>query len=140
MPAVCDRRGLTLVELMVLIGILGLVTAMAIPQFASFTRSNQLATSADRLAADLQLARSLSIASGRVYRVMADLDGYRIVDLSAGTVVRDHAFEGRVTLAHGDTVDVFPWGMAEAASFDLQIPGGAGMRVNLLPTGSVERP
>lgn len=140
MPIVCDRRGLTLVELVVLIGIIGLVTAMAIPQFASFTRSNQLATSADRFAADLQMARSMSIANGRVYQVRADADGYQVVDLTTGLTVRDHQFEGSIELVAGDTVSVFPWGMAEAASFDLQIPGGAGMRVNLLPTGMVERP
>ena len=135
-----DRKGLTLVELIVLIGIIGLVTAMALPQFSSFTRSNQLATSADRLTADLQMARSMSIANGRVYRVMAGSTGYRVVDTTTGLVVREHQFQGTIRLAAGDTVDVFPWGMAQAASFDLQIPGGAAMQVNLLPTGMVERP
>lgn len=135
-----NRKGLTLAELMVLILIIGLVTAMAIPSFSRFVRSNQLATSADRLAADLQMARTMSIASGRVYRVAADRDGYRIVDPGTGLVVREHDFEGTVELAAGDTVDFFPWGMAQAANFDLQVPGGAAMRVNLLPTGMVDRP
>ena len=131
------RHGFTLVEMMVLIGIFGLLVAMALPNMASYVRSNQLATSVDRMAADLNLARTMSISSGRIFRLTATPAGYRIVNTSTGEEIRDRSFEGDVQLAAADSANFFPWGRADATVFDLQ--GSAGTRtVNLLPTGAVE--
>jgi type II secretion system protein H len=129
--------GFTLVELIVLIGIFALLTAMTVPNVARYVRSNQLETTAQRMAADLNLARSMSISTGQVFQVASTVTGYQLIEVATGRVVQTRNFEGDVRLAAGDTVNFFPWGMADAANFDFQ--GVHGNRaVNLLPTGIVE--
>ncbi len=133
-----NNRGFNLVEMMVVIGVFGLLVAIAVPGFARFTRSNQLATSANRLAADLQFARSTAIANGRIIGVAAADDGYTITDLTTGNVIANRTFEGGCTLAADVNVRFFPWGMSDAGSFDVANCSGATRSVTLLPTGIVE--
>jgi type II secretion system protein H len=131
------RQGFSLVETVVLIGIFGLMTALALPAVSNYIRTNQLDTSTDRLAADLHMARTLSVSNGRVYQLAATTTGYRLVDTSTGGVIRNSNFAGAVRLAAGDTVSFFPWGMADAAVFNLQCDQ-RNRSVTLLPTGVVE--
>jgi prepilin-type N-terminal cleavage/methylation domain-containing protein len=131
------RQGFTLVELLVLIGIIGVVMALGIPSFNNFVRNNRLASATDRLAADIQLARSMSISTGQIHRMVATPEGYSVINLASGTTIREREFEGTVTLAAGATVNFFPWGMADAASFDVESCAGT-RNINLLPTGIVE--
>lgn len=133
-----NHRGFSLVEMMVVIGVFGLLVAIGVPGFSRYVRSNQLATSANRLAADLQFARSTAIANGRVIRVAATGDGYTITDVSTGNVIADRTFEGGCTLAADVTVRFFPWGIAEAGNFSVANCSGATRSVTLLPTGVVE--
>jgi type II secretion system protein H len=131
------RAGFTLVEMMVLVGIFGLVVALAIPNVASYVRSNQLDTSVDRMAADLNLARTMSITNGRIFRLTTTEGGYRLVDTISGEVLRNRSFEGDVALDAADSAQFFPWGMAEAKVFNLKSSVG-DRSINLLPTGVVE--
>jgi type II secretion system protein H len=133
-----NNRGFNLVELMVVIGVFGLLVAIGIPGFSRYLRTNQLSTSASRLAADLQLARSTSIASGRVIRVAASGTGYTLTDLSTGNVIANRQFEGGCTLAADVSVRFFPWGVAETGSFNVANCSGAQRTITLLPTGVVE--
>ncbi len=132
-----NRSGFTLVEIMVMVGIFGLLVALSIPSFNNYVQSNRLSTSTDRLAADLKMARSLAIASGRVHRLAATADGYMITDPVAGRVVRDRDFDGGVQLLADATVDFFPWGMADATDLDLENCMG-NRKIVVLPTGMVE--
>ncbi len=131
------RTGFTLVEMMVLVGIFGLVVALAIPNVASYVRSNQLDTSVDRMAADLNLARTMSITNGRIFRLTTTEAGYRLVDTFSGEVLRDRSFDGDVALEAADSAQFFPWGMADAKVFNLSSRVG-DRSINLLPTGVVE--
>ncbi len=128
---------MTLLELMVMIGILGLVSVMAIPAFTRYVRSNQLATNTERLAADIQLARTMAISNGRVYRLNAATTGYTILDPLSGETVRDREFDADVNLVGNASVDFFPWGMADAATLDLNCSVGS-RSITILPTGVVE--
>lgn len=137
MRLAASRTGFTLIELMVLITLFTALLVVAAPPINKYLISNRLDTSADRLAADLQLARSLAIANGQILRFQADADGYSIVDPSNGTVVREREFGGDCSLDFDVTADFFPWGMAEARV--LNMSSSAGTRtINILPTGIVE--
>jgi prepilin-type N-terminal cleavage/methylation domain-containing protein len=131
------RKGFTLVELIVMIGIFGLLVTMAMPSVSRYVRSNRLATSTERMAADIQMVRTMSIANGRIYRLAVTPGGYQIIDPVSGDVIRDRQFDGNVQLGAAATIHFFPWGMADAAVFNLQNGCGARM-INLLPTGIVE--
>lgn len=131
------QRGFSLVEMMVVIGLLGLVAAIAVPSFNGYLRANEVDTIADRMTSDMALARSLSVAQGRVIRLVADTDGYQIVDPTTIAVIRERDFEGAVTLDVAVSVNFYPWGAADAVTMNLS-NGTAARDVLVLPTGMSE--
>lgn len=132
-----NRKGFSLVEIIVMIGIFGLLSAIAIPAVNSYVRSNRLATTTDQMAADMQMVRSMSIANGRIYRLTATNVGYTITDPVSGDIIRDRNFHSSVGLTADATVNFFPWGMADAQI--IVLTGDRGNRtIQVLPTGTVE--
>ena len=132
-----DRAGFSLVEMMIIIVIIGILATVAGPPMYRYLQSNRLQTGTDRMVADLQYARSLSIANGDILRFAATAGGYSLTDPVSGTVYRQRNFEHGMQLGMAQTADFFPWGMADATVFNLSNTTG-GRQVNLLPTGIVE--
>ena len=132
-----SRRGFTLVEMMVIIVIVGLMATVSAPPLFRYVQSNRLQTSVDRMAADLQYARSLSVANSQILRFTATEAGYQLLNPNTGVVIRGHEFEHGLGLDVDQTADFYPWGMADARIFNLSNNSGA-RQINLLPTGLVE--
>jgi prepilin-type N-terminal cleavage/methylation domain-containing protein len=132
-----ERRGFTLVEMMVIIVVVGIMAAIATPPMFRFVQSNRLQTGVDRMAADLQYARSLAVANSEILRFSATPAGYQVINPVTGVVIRDHNFEKGMSLGANQTADFYPWGMADARIFNLSNGSGA-RQLNLLPTGIVE--
>ncbi|MEO8312392.1 MAG: GspH/FimT family pseudopilin [Caldimonas sp.] len=63
------QRGLTLLELAIVVAIAALVAAAAAPSFMALIDARRLDSAATRLAADIQLARSEAIARNRSLRL-----------------------------------------------------------------------
>jgi len=132
-----NTAGFTLVELMVIIGIVGLIAAIGVPSFNGYMRANRVDTTADRIAADMALARSLAVSQGQVFRFAGDEDGYEITVPSSGRVIQERVFDGAVSLTADVTVNFYPWGSADAAT--LTLDNGNEMRlIQVLPTGLAE--
>jgi type II secretory pathway pseudopilin PulG len=131
------NNGFSLVELMVLVGIFTVLAGIAIPTFSSYVRNNRLATTIERMAADIQMTRSMAIANGQVYRLNASDAGYTITDPLTGEVVRNRQFHSSLDLAINISADFFPWGMADPAVIVL-LGNGNVRTINILPTGIVE--
>lgn len=64
-PAEANRRGFTLVELMVTLSLLALLLMLAIPSFTGMLRNSQVRTIADSLQNGLRLAKSEAIQRNR---------------------------------------------------------------------------
>jgi prepilin-type N-terminal cleavage/methylation domain-containing protein len=131
------RQGFSLVEIMFVIMVAGIIAAIAAPPIFQYVNSNRLQTNADQLAADLQYARSLSIANSTILRFSATPAGYQLTNPVTGDVIREKAYDHGLGLAAEQTADFFPWGMADATVFNISNSSGA-LAVNLMPTGIVE--
>lgn len=132
-----NNQGFSLVELMVILGLLGLLISISVPSMQGYLRANRLDTTCDALTSDLALTRSLAVARGRVLRFSATTAGYTITDPGTGVLIRQRAFDGDVSLAAAAQADFFPWGGADATVLDLG-NGCQTRTVNIMPTGIVE--
>ncbi len=132
-----QRHGFTLVETMLVLSLFGVIAAMGAPPFFRYLASNKLATQADRMAADLQYARSLSVSSSQILRFTATAGGYQLTNPITGTVIRETAFCSGLGLNANRTADFYPWGMADPVVFTISNPSGS-RQITLMPTGLVE--
>jgi len=89
------QQGFTLIEMMVVISILGILLAIAMPSFSEALLSSKLRSYANNLVASVHLARSEAIKRNAVVTLCASSDGtscsgdwkYGWVILSAGDAV-----------------------------------------------------
>lgn len=65
-------KGFTLIELMIVIVLLGIVAAIAVPNFTDFIRKNEVQAKADELTQLLQYARSHAVSSRALVKVKQD--------------------------------------------------------------------
>jgi prepilin-type N-terminal cleavage/methylation domain-containing protein len=127
------RRGFTLLELLIVIAILGITTAVVVPAFARATRDSPAARVADNLqrfladARGIALARSLRVRVTLVpetarywVRLASDTD---VVGLDSGTV----ALEAGVRLLSASarpSIAFDPLGVADGDTLAVQGPSG----------------
>lgn len=132
-----NRAGFTLVEVMIVIVLVGLLSAMVGPPMFGYLQAHRLQTGADRLTTDLQYTRSQAISRGRVLVMATTVNSYSITDPSDGTVLRQRNLDRGVALALAQQTNFYPWGMADPCDFNISNNAGA-KQVSLLPTGIVE--
>lgn len=86
-PAAGGRRmsGVTMVELMVTVGVAGVLAATAVPSMQSFVRVSQVRTAANELAMALATARSEAIKRGSPVTVCKSADVTLAQPLCAGS-------------------------------------------------------
>jgi len=133
----CSRQGFNLIELMVIIAIVGVIAGISAPPIFRYVNSNRLQTNTDRLAADLQYTRTLSISTATILRFSSTPAGYQVTNPISGDIIREKVFEHGLDLGVTQTSDFYPWGMADPNVFNITNATGT-MTVNLLPTGIVE--
>jgi len=139
--------GFTLVELMIVLVIVATVGAVALPRFARATARQQLDAAADRVAADLELARTRARAASQSLTVSystAD-DHYRMnaVGGDAKTVELDEPPYGvdliKVKFGTDASVTFNGYGVPSSSGAIVLESNGHTMTVTLDPNGEVRR-
>jgi len=67
------ERGFTLMEMMIVVVVIGLISAMAVPSFLSYMPKLKVKTTARDIVSQLRLARSKSVSERRPYGVQFDV-------------------------------------------------------------------
>ncbi len=135
---ILGRAGYTLAEMMVVVAIVGLLTAIAVPAFSGYLKRTRLHGMQNELMTDIYYARSLAIAQRRTFQIVfPDAQSYQIVDTTDGTVERTKTAPQGMTFASTGNPNFYAWGLADAVDITVG-GGGAGYKtLNLLPTGAV---
>lgn len=111
-------QGFTLIELMIIIALLSIVLAMAVPNFTQFIRNNHVQAKADELNSFLHYARAQAIATRKPYEVVfTDSDNKITLNQKGQATEREMQIN--------------------AAKAKVRGKGSATTKVEYLPTGAV---
>jgi prepilin-type N-terminal cleavage/methylation domain-containing protein len=119
------RHGFSMMEMLVVIVILGVLSAMVGPAMSRVVRHNRVNRSATLIAADLQNAFAVAARQREPVRIQADAAtrSYQFVDRKTGAVLKIRTFYGdtseyRLTslVFTPAVIDVFPNGVSSAAA------------------------
>ena len=89
------QAGVTLLELLIVIALMGIIAALVVPMFGGPVSTSELRATARQLAAGLRLARSEAVSERRETFLVVDVAGKRFkVDREA----REHALPSKVEL------------------------------------------
>jgi prepilin-type N-terminal cleavage/methylation domain-containing protein len=131
-----DAKGFSLLELMVVVGVFGLLVAVTIPGVSSYLRATRIKGAANTLAADLRYARSLSSAQRKTYAVMFNSSTYSLVRMSPLGVVRTRTLPRGIACTAPDTANFYAWGLTDPVAITVSDHDRSKI-VRLSATGSV---
>jgi type II secretion system protein H len=87
------NRGFTIIELLLVIGIIGIMAAIAIPNFTNFMRKNRIDNQMKRIYADLMNARVMAMTRNMTHFVVfnwnSDTSQYAVIADTNGNNQRD---------------------------------------------------
>lgn len=130
MPHVPQRqRGMTLVELMVALTVMGFLLASAAPFFGDYIINSRLREGGNLVLTEALMAQSEAIKRNTTIRLSTSLDSVRTLDMTdplAPVVLRERTLAGGVsaptaTLDFGTEGRPVPFGTS--ASINLSLPG-----------------
>ena len=87
-----DIQGLTMVELMVCIAILGIMLSIAFPTISQVSSGYKLRAASRELATDLQYARLLAVKENRNFQVVCQSQSYQVIRENDGFVAKARNF------------------------------------------------
>ena len=130
-----DAKGFSLVELVVVLGIFGILAAITVPAMSGYLRSSRLQGAAATLVSDLRYAHSLASAQRRTFAITFSASSYSVVRLSPFATVRSRSLPRGVACVAPDTARFYAWGLTEPATITISDHGRSSV-VRLLTTGS----
>ncbi len=105
-PSIAPARGVTLVELLIVLVLMGLMSALVLPMFGPGVSNTELRGSSRQIASGMRLARSEAMATRSETFVSFDLEGRRFM---VGNDRREHVLpkgiEMKLFTAQNDIVN-----------------------------------
>jgi type IV fimbrial biogenesis protein FimT len=86
------QEGKTLTELMVVLAIIGIVVAMAVPNFSLFNSRSQIRCMTEEVASELRLARQLAMTYRDRVRIVVDPEQQILTTQFVNTATTHHAY------------------------------------------------
>ena len=125
---------MTLVELMVVLGLVGLIVCISVPALTGYAQNVRLRTATSQVVGLISLARSLAISSQEEHALVIDREKgeLRVVELASG-----QALEQIVRLPSAITLEVQVGGQASSETQFVFRPTGSlkGRSISLVLTG-----
>jgi len=90
------QRGFTLVELMVVIGIMAIIMAIALPAYSSWRERTAVMTATDAMAAHFKQARMRALAQSRSVTITFTANSYTV---DGGAPILMRSYSPNITLA-----------------------------------------
>lgn len=136
-----------LADLLIVIGIIALLSAIAIPYLRKYQPNLKLSATARDLASDLRYAQQLTVTEQKIYLVSFDAAGdeYSILKIdTATTTVKTVSLDSEVSfkeitgLADNQAIFNFYGGVSQPGQIVLTNINNATSTINIKPSGYVE--
>jgi type II secretion system protein H len=115
------RRGFTLLELILVMAIIALTIAIAVPSLSGFARARVVSDTAAHFTAMASLARNHAVAEGQPYRLVIDLPN-RLFSITKGSG------DGQ-TFVQADLPDAKPFNLPKDLDMSTDAPEVDGQRI-----------
>ena len=141
-----DQHGFTLIELMIVVAIIGIASALAIPNYVEWKARYDLRESVNEVASNLNLARVSAMNRNRQATVTIQVSGTGLIDVTGtagGTpIFGTQTMNGSVTGLPGGTTNVAfsSLGLSKAAAnqvISIVNTRGVAYSVLVMPSGKV---
>jgi len=146
-----NRKGFTLAELTVTLGILGIMTAISVPSYFSWLPRHKLRTSVRQIYDDMNLAKIRAVkdnVNSRItfdivnnnYTVFLDLNGNGIPDDGTANIIRNNAtLENGVNITAANTCGFNNRGMSITGTPQVRLtnPTNIIMRIDVNTAGGI---
>lgn len=141
-----NRRGYSIVEIMIIVAILGLIATVSVPFYRAAALNLTLSGAARDLASDLRLAQQQAVTTQINHSVAFNqaANTYAVINASTGAVIKSSRINSQIFIQSinslaNDTVTYNATGAATATgSVILSNPGGKTATIEIKPSGYVE--
>lgn len=133
-----NMKGFSLMELVVAIGVLGILLGASVPAMSRFVRSSRLAGATNTMMADLHKTHALAVMQRKQYEITFASNKYAIVKSSPRETLVTRAMPKGVTCTATDTATFYAWGLT--APMSITMTGtGATRTLQVAANGGVTR-